>query len=202
MDKTRYHKPFMLLVVGTGLLTCVLSVVHLPTQTIDFRFLILAIATLCLGSRIGIEFSKQRIQLTVSDTFIFVTLLLYGGELAVLLAASEAFCSSFRFSKLWKTRLFNAGLLATSTYISAALIEVCFGRADTLSRAELSGTFVSAICLMALTQFATNSGIAALRESLKFDRSFWPVWKGSFLWTSVTYFAGASAAAITSKLIM
>ena len=202
MDKTRYHKLFMLLVIGSGLLTCAVSALHVPTQKIDIRFLILVIVTICLGSRIGIEFSKQRIQLTVSDTFIFVTLLLYGAELAVLLAGSEALCSSFRFSKLWKTRLFNAGLLATSTYISAGLIGVCFGRPDTLARAELSGTFVSAICLMALTQFATNSGIAALRESLKFDRPFWSVWKESFLWTSVTYFAGASAAAVTSKLIM
>lgn len=191
----------MMLVIATGMIACALSVVYLPTARIDLRFLVLAAATICLGSRIGIEFSRHRVQITVSDTFVFLTLLLYGREAAVLLAASEALCSSFRFSSFWRTRFFNAGLLATSTFLSATVVRAIFGRIDMLAQGDVSGTFITAVCLMALTQFATNSGTAALRESLKFGQSFWLTWKGSFLWTSVTYFAGASAAGITSKLV-
>ena len=84
---------------------------------IDVRFLFLAAITLCFGSRLGIEFSKHRIQVTVSDSFVFLTLLLYGTEAAVLLASAEAFCSSFRFTKIWLTKFFNAALLGISTFV-------------------------------------------------------------------------------------
>jgi len=201
MNRVRLHKPFMLVVITAGLIACVFSAIHLPTARIDIRFLILATVTLCLGSRIGIEFSKQRIQLTVSDTFVFLTFLLYGGEAAVLLGGAEALCSSFRFSKLWATRFFNAGLLAFSTFVTVMLTRAIFGPLDELARASLSGTFISAVGVLALSQFAGNTGLAAFRQSLKIDEPFWTTWKSSFLWISVTYFAGATAAGVTAKLI-
>ena len=86
MNKQSYNKPFMRLLVAVGLVVCAYCVFRLSPAVIDFRFLVLATVTICFGSRIGIEFSKHRNQITVSDCFIFLTLLLYGREAAVLLA--------------------------------------------------------------------------------------------------------------------
>lgn len=63
-----YNKPFMCLIVVCGLLACLLSVLRFPVGQIDIRFLILAAVTVVLGSRIGIEFSRHKIQITVSDS--------------------------------------------------------------------------------------------------------------------------------------
>jgi PAS domain-containing protein len=41
---------------------------------------------------------------------------------------------------------------------------------------------------------------AAIREALKTSQPFWVTWR-QYTWTLVTYFAGASAAGITVKLI-
>jgi diguanylate cyclase (GGDEF)-like protein/PAS domain S-box-containing protein len=184
-----------------GAAVCAYCVFHLPTAQIDARFLALAVVTLCFGSRLGIEFSSHKIQITVSDSFIFLTLLLYGAEAAVLLAAAEAFCSSFRFSKRWRTRLFNAALLAVSTYVTAIVTSHFFGPLVKLAHGEFSVNFITAICIIGCVQFVVNSGIPALHQSFKLNLPFIQTWKSNYLWTSVTYFAGASAAGITAKLI-
>lgn len=200
-DPKNYNKSFMRLIVACGVLVCLLSVLRFPVAQIDLRFLILAAVTIVLGSRIGIEFSRHKIQITVSDTFVFLTLLLYGGEAAVLVAATEAFCSSFRFSKLWLTRFFNSALLACSTFLTSVIVNFAFGSPVELTRELISPRFVTAVCVIALTQYVANSSMAAVRQSLKLAQPFWQTWKEHFLWTSITYIAGATAAGITAKLI-
>ncbi len=185
----------------TGAVVCSYLLFQLDRSQIDIRFLMLAVVTLCFGSRLGIEFSKHRVQITVSDSFIFLTLLLYGVELAVLLAAAEAFCSSFRFTKTWLIRFFNGGLLAVATFVTGSVLTLIFGSPVTLSSGQLSGTFVAALGVIACVQFFVNSSLPALRQSLKLNLPFAQVWKQHYLWTSITYFAGVSAAGVTAKLI-
>ena len=206
LTKTTDHialtRPYMTLVTACGVGACLYSVLGLPYGGLDLNFFVLAGITIFVGSRIGIAFSSHQIQITVSDTLVFLTLLLYGGEAAVLVAGLEALYSSLRFSKLWSTRFFNTGLLAFSTFTAYQVIYLVFGSPVSLTHAELSPVFVSAVAVMALVQYVTNSSLAAVRESLKFRRPPVATWKDHFLWTSVTYFAGAAAAAVTAKLIV
>lgn len=191
----------MHLIVAFGAIACLVSIFRLPIEQVDVRLLLLAIITVFLGSRIGIEFSRHKIQITVSDTFVFLILLLYGGEAAVLIAGTEAFCSSLRFSKLWLTRYFNGALLAFSTFLTSIVVNFIFGSPVELAYGTVTPNFVFAVCALAAVQYVANSSIAAIRESIKFERPVWQTWKEYFLWTGVAYFAGASAAGITAKLI-
>ena len=191
----------MRLISALGLLVCTYCFLSVSTALIDVRFLLIATVTIVFGSRLGIDFSSHKIQITVSDTFIFLTLLLYGMELAVLLAGAEAFYSSLRFSRLWRTRFFNAGLLAVSTFVTGTITAAVFGPIPALSEGPLSGDFITAICLIGGLQYVINSCLAARRESFKLNLPFLETWKSHFLWTSITYFAGASAAGVTSKLV-
>jgi diguanylate cyclase (GGDEF)-like protein/PAS domain S-box-containing protein len=191
----------MWLIVAAGMIVCGYSIFLLPPTLIDFRFLILSTVTICFGSRMGIEFSKHKNQITVSDCFIFLTLLLYGREAAVLLAGAEALCSSFRFTRLWLTRSFNASLTAVSTFVTATLAIHIFGPLVELGNGSLTGNFVTAICFLGATQFLVNTGLAAWRETFKLNLPFLHTWKTHFLWTSLSYLAGASAAGITVKLV-
>ena len=200
-NKQRLSKCFLYLTPALGTVAFVFCMLRLDQTRIDVRFLVLAAATICFGSRLGIEFSKHRIQITVSDSFIFLTLLLYGVDAAVMLAAADAFCTSFRFTDRWIIRVFNAGLLAITTFVTGSLIQSIFGSVVEIGRGDFSGNFVAAICLIAMCQFLVNSSLAALRQSLKLNLRFAQLWKQHYLWTSITYFAGASAAALTAKLI-
>ena len=201
LSTQRFHHFYLRLIPAVGAVVCLYCLYTVPFSRLDAPFLILAAVTIGVAPRLGMEFSRHKIPVTIADSFVFLTLLLYGTEAAVLLAAAEAFCSSLRFAKLWVTRFFNAGLLTVSTFVTAVVVSHFFGPVTDLWRREFSGNFVIAVCLMASVQFLVNTAIPALRQSFKLDLPFLQTWKENYLWTSVTYFAGATAAGVTARLI-
>lgn len=199
--KEYLNRPFMWLILAAGAAACFWSLHRLSTPRIDLQFLLLSFVTIVFGSRIGVQIPQVKAEITVSDTFIFLIVLLHGGDAAVPVAAAEALCSSMRFSSRWLTRFFNAGLLALSTCLTASLLQFCFGPIQQFARGNYSGNFILALFLMASVQYLTNSGLAALRESMRRNEPFARIWQRHFLWSSITYYAGASAAGIITKLI-
>ncbi|HEX8707978.1 MAG TPA: EAL domain-containing protein [Pyrinomonadaceae bacterium] len=187
-------------VVAAGLAVTLFSGLNLSIFQLDIRFLILALVTICIGSRITIEIPRVRGRISVSDTFLFLTILLFGGEAAVLLSGAEALCSSLRFSKKRLIIAFNFSTAAFSTFITVWALRICFGPVVDL-RGGYSAPFIIGICLMALVQYIANSGMVATAAALRAGQPLWQTWRKGFLWTSITYFAGASAAAIVAKLI-
>lgn len=189
------------LVLAAGSTVFVLSALRVQTSRIDLQFLLLVFITVVFGSRIGVQIPHIKAEITVSDTFIFLVLLLYGAEAAVLLAFAEALYSSMRFASKWFTRFFNASLLALSTFVTASVLRACFGPINELAHGSYSSNFILALFLMASVQYIANSGMAAMREAMKFDQPFVETWQKHFLWTSITYYAGASAAGTIIVLI-
>src|SRR5580765_4723159 len=97
MNRQQSTTSYMTLIVILGLVCLATALVFLPTEKADLHFLLLAAFTIGVGSRVTIQIPRFKSHISVSDTFIFLALLLYGGELAVILSAIEALCSSWRF---------------------------------------------------------------------------------------------------------
>jgi signal transduction histidine kinase/ActR/RegA family two-component response regulator len=205
MNRQRLTQPYMLFIIAVGAVVSVYSAIHLPTERIDLRFLVLAVLTITISSRLSVRIPRISGHISVSDTFIFLTMLLYGGEAAVLLAAAEALCSTLRFSKKAihikpVTIIFNSMMMACSTFLTVLALRSVFGTITELRHGEFSGKFVAALCVMALVQYVSNSTLAALHTAFKTNQSSWQTWSKYYLWASITYFAGASAAGITAKI--
>ena len=206
MSRQRLTKLYMLLVIGGGIPVIVYSVLRLPLERIDLQFLALAILAIGISSRLTVRIPRVSGHISVSDTFLFLTMLLYGGPAAVLLATAETLCSSLRFSKKEihirpLTIVFNCAMMACSTFVTFAIVTVLFGEPTQLRQAELSPVLVVALCTMALVQYVGNCSLAAVYTALKMNEPVWHTWTKYYLWTSITFFAGASAAGITAKLI-
>jgi signal transduction histidine kinase/ActR/RegA family two-component response regulator len=201
MSRQRFTRPYMWLIISLGAVASAFSVYHLSLANLDLRFLMLALITLGLGSRLSIQIPQLSSHISVSDTLIFLTMLLYGGDAAILLAAAEAFCSSLRFSKKAMTITFNSAVMACTTFITVWTLRFCFGPIIELPHGDFSANFISALCVMALVQYIANSGLVAVLAACKTDQPVWHTWTKYYLWTSVTYFAGASAAGIIAKLV-
>jgi signal transduction histidine kinase/CheY-like chemotaxis protein len=54
---------------------------------------------------------------------------------------------------------------------------------------------------MALTHYVANSGLVAIAGALKSNEPIWQTWRKHYLWTSLTYFAGACAAGVIAALV-
>ena len=199
--ENKFFRPFLYLVVASGSLAFVYSAFQIDFRQFDSHFAILIAMALLLTSRITIPIPRFSSQISVSDTFVFLVLLLYGGPAAVVMGAVEAVISSTRFSRRLVIVGFNFGSAALSILITSSVMELIFGSVVSLRSAPLTGTFIAAICTMALTHYASNSGIVAIGGALKSDQPIWPTWRKHYLWTSITYFAGACAAGIIAGLV-
>jgi signal transduction histidine kinase/ActR/RegA family two-component response regulator len=188
------------LITCLGAFFYVVAAFRFDRHTLDLRFTVIAFLTLFVSSRIVITFPRYSSQLSVSDTFIFLTLLLYGAPAAILLAATEALLSSFRFSRKPSTILFNWGCAACSAAFTATVIATSFGEIRSLNLSAVSLTFVLSVLLMALAQYGSNSGLVAILGALRANKTVWQIWRQYYLWTFVTYLAGASAATIIARL--
>jgi len=200
MNKQQFTRPFMWLIVGVGSAAIMFSAYRLPLPRLDLKFLLLALMV-AVCSRVAVPIPHVSGRITVSDTLIFLTILLYGGEAAILLAAVEGVCSSLWISKKTITIIFNSAVLACSTFVTVWVLRLCFGEIVHITDRGYTANFLVAMCLMALIQYVANSGLIALEKSFKLNKSFWQTWSTYYLWTSVTFFAGASLAGITAHLI-
>src|SRR5215217_7562586 len=197
----KLFRPFLWVAIGCGSLAFVYSATQVNFGQFDSRFILLVVMALLLTSRITIPLPRFSSQISVSDTFVFLVLLLYGGPPAVVMGALEAFISSLRFSRRRMIVAFNFGSSAVSILITSSVMELIFGNVMDLRTNSLTATFVGAICTMALTHYAVNSGIVGIAGALKSDQPIWQTWRKHYLWTSITYFAGACAAGVIAGLV-
>ncbi|MBA3322118.1 MAG: hypothetical protein H0T45_11825, partial [Pyrinomonadaceae bacterium] len=199
MGKQKYIGMVAWAVVALGAAVASFSAARLPFAQLDARFLLLALITVVFGSRLTVQVPRAKVHASVPDTFVFLTLLLYSGEAAVLLAAAEAFSSCLTFGKKAitikpRTMLFNTAVMACATFITVWALRFGFGSLPELAGRPLSSTYFTALGLMALVQYAGSTGLAALYTACKNNEPLWQTWSRHYLWVSITFFAGAAAA--------
>ena len=184
----------------TGLAVILVSIYLLPYQSLDARFFFLCLMVMA-SSLIAIRIPRVSGRITVADTFIFLGLLMYGGVAAILLSALEGIAVTVIISKKPRVFLLNSAILATSTFFTSIVLYFVFGPPALLANSGFSSTFLYAICLMGFAQYIANTVLISIEKSSKIKESVWNTWRTYYLWTSVTYFAGASTAGIVAILI-
>src|SRR5256714_1595572 len=200
MTRTRLNQIYVVLVTAAGAAALLFSCARLSRDKFNIRFLLLALAPILIGPRLSIPIPRVKAHISVSDTFIFLSLLLFGGEVAILLATAEAVCSSARIGRQPRTHFFNAGVMACATFMTVWALRLLFG--DTLKVHDFySSNYLVLVCTMAVVQYLVNSLLVAANAALKSGEAIWKSWSKSFLWTSITYVAGASAAGIVARFI-
>ena len=199
MNRKNIRNGYLLSIAFISAIVTAVCLFRLPVARLDAKYVALALITILIGSRITIKIPGARGEISVSDTFIFLAMLLFGTEAAVVLAAAEAMCSSARFSKKTKILSFNAGVMSMSTFVTSSTLHFLFPALSL--RGGYSPNFFVALCVMALIQYGLNSWLIAVGVALKANTSVWSSWRANFLWTSLTYFAGAFGAAIVGRLV-
>jgi diguanylate cyclase (GGDEF)-like protein/PAS domain S-box-containing protein len=190
----------MLLVAFVGLGTVILSAREAPQAVIGLPFLLLSLLTVTVSSRINIKIPRFQSSVSIADVFIFLAMLLFGREAAVLLGATETLISSLRITKKPLTIAFNTAAMTCATFITGWTLQIACGPVDHIVAQESLSRLVMATGLMAFVQFVTNSGIVAIAGALRAGQPIWNTWRQFYLWTSVSYSAGAYSAAIIATL--
>ena len=199
--RNKFFGPFLWVVTGTGCLAFLFACTRINVAQFDARFALLVAMALLLTSRITVPIPRLSSQISVSDTFVFLLLLLYGAPAAIIVGSVEALITSLRFSRKSRIVAFNWASAAVSISITSAVMASMFGEVIALRAHPLTARFVTAICTMALTHYAANSGLVAIGAALNTNEPIWQTWRKHYLWTSITYFSGALAAGVIAGLV-
>ena len=203
MNYQKLTKSYMVAVVICGFACLANALARAPIERLDLQFLVLFLITIGLGSRITVQIPRFKSHISVSDTFIFLTLLLYGGEFAVVLAAVEAFVASWRFCNRHVTIWFNAATMAIATTSVVYVLKFLnlSSESNTLGNSGNWPDFLTALCFIALIQFLVNTFIASAHDAMNSRVNWLETWKNKYVWSFLTYLLGAVGAGVLVKLV-
>ena len=192
----------MVTVMVAGAACVLTSLFYIDVSRLDIYLLLLSVFTIAVGSRVTIQIPRFKSHISVSDTFIFLVLLLYGGEFAVLLAAVEAAASASRFCNRKLTVFFNAATMAVSTSAVVLVLKVfgLYTESQLHGQAYNRQSFIIALSLVALTQFLANTSLASIYDVLKNPIPLWETWKTKYIWAFFSYFIGAASAGVMVQI--
>jgi diguanylate cyclase (GGDEF)-like protein len=195
MKSLNKHLPviYMWLVIAAGSAACLYAGINLPPGSIDIYFLLLTTITAVIGTRIAIRIPQINANITVDDTFVFIALLMYGLEPAILLGTMAGVCSGLRISKKVRTVAFGGGALALAVLVTGSVLKLLFGSPTQIFNRGGSIAII-ALCVMGIVQYLVHTGLGATASALKAGESIWKMWTRNFLWISISYFAGAAGA--------
>lgn len=202
MQKQTLLRAYQWIIIAIGIIVTGYSLSRLSQSSFDFRYVLLLIVTPLISSRISIKIPHNNTHITVSDTFIFLTALLYGVDAATILAAAEGISSGERISKKKKpvTILFSASVIACSTFAAASMAQL-FKTKLSLSSEYDTVSLVITLCVLGFIQFIVNSMLVAIGLACKIDESVMQAWKKHCAWSSFSFFAGAASAGLIVSLV-
>ena len=88
MNYPKLTRVYISVVIALGAACIALSFLPADYTKIDVHFALLFVFTVAIGSRITLQIPRFKSFISASETFIFLALLTFGGEFAVILAAA------------------------------------------------------------------------------------------------------------------
>ena len=190
---------FMVLVSAVGLIVFVYAGCIVAFRPINFEWILLSVVTILMVSRVDLGIPKTRSAVTLSDTFIFMSVLLYGIHASVVLAGLDAAACALQFRERRRAILFNAAAMSLSIFAASTSVAFVFGEQPSFASEPL--TLVLAAGMLALIHLVLTSGMMSVAKAQENARSFVGVWRESILWASISALAGAASACLIVKLI-
>jgi diguanylate cyclase (GGDEF)-like protein/putative nucleotidyltransferase with HDIG domain len=190
-------------IIGLG---AALLVAYFPLQTLQqpdrlwLFLMLLLLSSLTSIFKVNLPLARSGSTMSVSYAVDFAALLLLGPNETMIVAAASAYCQcTFRTkdrNALHRT-LFSMACLVITVQAAGAVYLLLGGEARVL-RFETLKPLVGA----ATTYFVVNTLTIATAIALSTRQPVFTVWNENFLWSAPTYFVGASAAGISSWMIV
>lgn len=186
------------IVIFAGVVAVLHSVYTLRLYPISYHWLLLAGLTLLSGS-FTVRIPTIPARLSVSETFVFAAVLLFGPAAATMIVVLDCLVISLWLKKRSRRAarvLFN--IAAPSVAIWMASYAFYFlANIEPIARAPRPVLpLLVPLLALAVLYFLLNSILVAVAVAFEKHVSALTVWRENFMWLSLNYFSGASVAAL------
>jgi diguanylate cyclase (GGDEF)-like protein len=196
---------YLAILAPCGLAAILWALVRFPYGNITVGMVALSIVTILLSSNLRFQLPRVKIHITISDALVFLSMIMYGGPAAILITVLETAFASWNFRRQGvtmkrKTIAINLLISALTVFVTAMAARSIFGPAPDVIKLA-SGTFVSMLAIITLTQFLVNSFCVSAFISIKSGTAFWKVWHEYCLNALVMYISGGVMAGFGAKAL-
>lgn len=180
----------------SGVAMVVESVYGIRASGLGYQWLLLTLLTWVSGP-FAIKVPTISATISVSEAFIFTSILLYGpGPATITVALDGLFTSIYRRNTAPRRILFNVGEPAVSCWVGGHLFFLIAGVPPlAVAQGQILELFLP-VMLLGGAYFLLNSGLTAFAVWFESGTSPLEVWRKHFAWLSVNYFGGASIAVL------
>ncbi|HMJ09039.1 MAG TPA: hypothetical protein VK468_08540, partial [Pyrinomonadaceae bacterium] len=204
--KDRITNLYLLVLLPVGLVAVGWAAFNLPVVNLSWGLATLSFITVFFSSYLRIQLPRTKIHLTISDALIFLSMLLYGGPVAILLAVLETSYTSFAFRHQGvrirlKTACVNVLITAVSVFGTAIILRLAFGPVGPIVDSGDYTTFIALLGTMAVSQFLFNSICVSVIMAIRNETTIWQVWNEYCLNALVLYLTGAIMAGLGAKAL-
>jgi len=193
---TRTGRAYLASVIALGLVAILGSVYRLHVEPLGYQWYMLAALTLISGSA-TVTLPSVPASISVSETFVFASVLLFGPAAGTVMVALDGLVISFWMAKRrpeWYRALFNMAAPALSIWCAAHVLFLVAGVAPLIEQEATVPALFLPLLLFAIVYFGLNSWLIALAIALETGLRPYRVWRENFLWLSLNYFCGGSVA--------
>ena len=180
-------------IIGLGILTW--GVFGLLKSPPGFDWIIIALITILVGSKVSVRLPQNLGTISISDIFLFFSLLQYGIAPTVAMAFADGLYSSIKARNQKLTSLFNASVMSLSLFCAGWSAKIFLPGLTGHQRGNLE-TLVMQLVIMAAIHYLINSWLVAASMALRDGTALLQTWKEHYQWVAVTYFSSAAAAGI------
>jgi putative nucleotidyltransferase with HDIG domain len=189
-------------VTAVGLVVIGHCVAHILGEPVSSQWLILAGLTLFSGS-FTIKVPSLQARLSVSETFVFASVLLFGtcaGTLTVVLDTIVAAWSARKRSREPLRIIFNTTSSAISIWAAGTAFYLIAGVSPLSEQSPAESVplpqLIFPLAALTLIYFTVNTVLVAIAVAAERKERAYVIWRKNFLWLSLNYFGGASVAAL------
>ena len=186
-------------VIAAGVAATTYSVIQLVIEPVSNQWLILAALTLLTGS-FSVKIPSIAARISVSDAFVFASVLLFGPAPATVIVAVDCFVISLwlRDENRSPVRsLFNLSAVALAIWLaSQGFFWLAGARPGDLAHLLPLEKHLWPLFALASSYFLLNSWLVAFALGFEKRQNVVSLWWQNFPWFSLNYFGGVSVAAL------
>jgi diguanylate cyclase (GGDEF)-like protein/PAS domain S-box-containing protein len=191
----RFPQQFVRTLIAIGACVAAFTVFRLPFAQLGFPLLLLALLAVQISSRFEAhEAARDSWHFPFAEAFVFLAMLLFDGEAAVLLAATVALCASLTERSSASGLAFRAALAATTAFFVVWTLRLTSGVLTDIPGHALSTVALTALCVATLVQSFIRASVAALGGSYRINQSILRDGTRTLFWQLVGNLAAAAAA--------
>ncbi len=194
-------------VILLGFASLIFALATIPANSVGLGLIALVLFAVFVAPRMALSLPRSKFSVTFSDSIIFFSFLVYGGEVAIAIATIEtlAFCVFLQRKGKVDLRWFKpfnallASLVAALTFASYSLFSKAFPGSLVLTDTR---SLIVSVGVLALSHFLISSLLVSIYRKLNTESdSLWEIWKRECLGTSISQLTGAGLAGVVFKVL-